>query len=156
MAEETYEWTNGELVLSTDSGRLDFDVIHGFLAHCYWSPGIPMEVVRKAAANSLVFGLYTSDDQIGYARIVTDFARHAYLADVFVLSAHRGQGLGKWMIQCIMSCPSLADVPSVMLGTRDAHGLYAQFGFKAPTDTAGLMFAKHAGMPWRQPDMIEE
>ncbi len=156
LIDEIYEWTRDEYCLSTDRNRLDFDVIHDFLTHCYWCPGIPMDLVHKAADNSLVFGLYARGDQIGYARMVTDFARHAYLADVFVLREHRGQGLGKWMIQCIMSCPSLADVPSVMLATRDAHGLYAQFGFQTPSDTTGQMVSTLAGMPWRQPDLVQE
>lgn len=156
MIDEVHEWTRDDCCLSTDKSRLDFGVIHDFLAHCYWSPGIPMDLVRKAADNSLVFGLYTNDHQIGYARVVTDFARHAYLADVFVVPEHRGQGLGKWMIECVLSCPSLKDVPAIMLATRDAHGLYEPFGFKTPTDASALMFAQHAGLPWKRADMIRE
>jgi GNAT superfamily N-acetyltransferase len=95
-------------------------------------PGVPFERVQKAADHSLNFGLYYQDKQIGYARIVTDFTRIAYLADVFIIDAYRGRGLSKWLIQVIMDHPDLQHLSRWMLNTRDAHGLYEQFGWTRP------------------------
>lgn len=118
---------------SDDSALLDFDVIHGFLSACYWSPGIPRGVVEKAARNSLSFGVYEraggSSRQVGFARVVTDRATYGYLADVFVLEEARGRGLSKLLMRCIMTHPELQGLRRWMLMTRDAHGLYAQSGF---------------------------
>ncbi|MEK8030842.1 GNAT family N-acetyltransferase [Ideonella sp. DXS29W] len=119
----------GDYAVSTDPARLDFDAIHAYLTRSYWSPGISRELVERAAANSLCFGLYRGDEQVGYARVVTDQATFAYLCDVYVLEAHRGQGLSKWMMQSIQSHPGLQHLRRFMLATRDAHGLYAGFGF---------------------------
>ena len=129
-----------ECFVSGDPELLDFDVIHAFLSTCYWSPGISRALVEKAAAHSLTFGVYDSsrprrpDDprpsQIGYARMITDRATYAYLADVFILDSHRGRGLSKRLMQHIMAHPDLQGIRRMMLMTRDAHGLYAQFGFQ--------------------------
>ena len=116
--------------ISTDPQRLDLDAVHAWLTRSYWSPGIPREVVARAAANSLCFGLHhVTDGQVGYARVVTDRASFAYLCDVYVLEDHRGQGLSKWLLQTILGHPDLQGLRRFMLATRDAHGLYAQFGF---------------------------
>lgn len=118
--------------LSTDPKWLNIDVIHGYLHQAYWSPGIPREVVVRAIQGSLAFGMYTADrQQVGFARVISDKATFAYLADVFILDAHRGKGLGKWLMQQIQQHPELQGLRRWMLGTKDAHGLYAQYGFTA-------------------------
>ncbi len=121
-------------VLSDDPARLDFDAVHAFLTGSYWSPGIPRETVERAAAGSLTVGLYASGGaQIGYARVVTDRATFAYLADVYVLDAHRGRGLGRWMVEQILAHPELRGLRRWLLTTQDAHGLYERLGFvRAP------------------------
>ena len=126
------EWTRGEFTVTTDRARLDRDVILRFLSSSYWAENIPRVTVDKSIDNSLCFGLLAGSRQIGFARVVTDTATFAYLADVFVLPEHRGAGLGKWLIECIVSHPELQGLRRWMLGTRDAHGLYRQFGFTPP------------------------
>ena len=117
--------------ISTDKSKLDFEVIHQFLTQSYWSKNIPLELVKKAAANSLCFGVYYNETQIGYARIISDTTSFAYLADVFIVEEHRGKGLSKWLMQYIIDHPDLQGLRRWMLGTRDAHELYKKFGFKA-------------------------
>ena len=130
------ESRRGEFVISTDRARLDLDVIHGFLTNCYWAKGIPREVVERSIEHSLCFGIYDgSGEQIGFARVISDLATVAYLGDVFVLESHRGRGLSKWMMGCILQHSSLQGLRRWILLTRDAHGLYAKSGFtplKAP------------------------
>jgi GNAT superfamily N-acetyltransferase len=117
--------------ISTDPARLDLDVIHGFLRTAYWSPGVERAVVEKAIRHSLVFGLYAPDGaQVGFGRVVTDRAVFGYLADVFVLPDHRGQGLGVWLVETIVAHPDVQGLRRFILGTADAHGLYARFGFE--------------------------
>src|SRR6188768_3947910 len=126
--------------ISTDTARLDFAVIHAYLTRSYWSPGIPLATVEKAARNSLCFGVYETSTgaQVGFARVVTDHATFAYLCDVYVLEEHRGHGLGKLLMRAVMAHPALTGARRAMLGTRDAHGLYRQFGF-ADAGTGILM-----------------
>ena len=116
--------------ISTDPSRLQLEAIHAYLTRSYWSPGIPIELVARAIANSMCFGLYRGDEQVGFARVVTDKSSFAYLADVYVLEAHRGQGLSKRLVETIQAHPDLQGLRRFMLATRDAHGLYAQFGFR--------------------------
>lgn len=117
--------------ISTDPQRLDINVIHTFLAEdSYWSQGVPRATVERAIANSLCFGVYHANAQIGFARIVTDKSTFALLADVFVLEAHRGKGLSKWLMRCIVEHDELQGLRRFLLLTSDAHGLYGQFGFK--------------------------
>jgi len=126
------EWlhSSGRYVISTDPSRLDLDLVHGVLSTSYWSPGIPKEVVRRAIAGSLAFGVYAiGGRQVGFARVVTDKATFAYLADVFIVEAERGRGLSKWLMGVIVEHADLHDLRRWLLATRDAHGLYAQFGF---------------------------
>ena len=124
------EHQRGEFVISADPARLDLDVIHTFLTNCYWAKGIPREVVERSIEHSLCFGIYhVSGGQIGFARVISDFATIAYLGDVFVLDSHRGRGLCKWMMECIMQHPDLQGLRRWILLTRDAHGLYSKFGF---------------------------
>ncbi|RRA99860.1 GNAT family N-acetyltransferase [Larkinella rosea] len=117
--------------ISTDPSRLQFDVIHDFLAnHSYWATGISRETLQKQMDNStLHFGLYDGDNQIGYAQVLTNFTSFAYLGNVFVLEKYRGQGLSKWLMATVMAHPDLQVIRRWLLATRDAHGLYKQFGF---------------------------
>ncbi|HZS06927.1 MAG TPA: GNAT family N-acetyltransferase [Blastocatellia bacterium] len=115
--------------VSTDKSRLDIEVIHRFLFGSYWAEGVPIEVVRKSVENSLRFGVYDGESQVGFARIISDFATYAYLADVFILESHRGRGLAKLLMKEIMNHPELQGLRRFALATRDAHGLYRQFGF---------------------------
>lgn len=127
--------------ISTEQARLDIDAMHAFLTRCYWSPGIPLATVERAARNSLCFGLYekSSGKQVGLTRVVTDHATFAYLCDVYVLEEHRGHGLGKFLMRAVMAHPALTGARRTMLGTRDAHGLYAQYGFRQPPDDGVIM-----------------
>lgn len=127
--------------ISTDPARLDIDAMHAYLSRSYWSPGIPRETVERAARHSLCFGAYerASGRQVGLARVVTDHATFAYLCDVYVLEEHRGHGLGKRLMDAVMAHPALTGARRAMLGTRDAHGLYARHGFQAPPDDGVLM-----------------
>jgi GNAT superfamily N-acetyltransferase len=125
----TNEWQRGEYVISTDKEQLDLDVIHGFLTTSYWAEGIPLETVKRAIEHSFTFGLYQTDQQIGFARLVTDYTTFAYLADVFILEPFRKQGLSKWLLTVIMEHPDLQGLRRWLLGTKDAHELYRQFGF---------------------------
>jgi GNAT superfamily N-acetyltransferase len=127
--------------ISTDPSRLDVDAMHAYLTRSYWSPGIPRETVERAARHSLCFGVYerASGAQVGLARVVTDHATFAYLCDVYVLEEHRGHGLGKRLIEEVMAHPALTGARRAMLATRDAHGLYARHGFRAPPDDGVLL-----------------
>ncbi|MBH8554391.1 GNAT family N-acetyltransferase [Nostocaceae cyanobacterium CENA357] len=123
------EWLQGEYSISTDVSKLDLNVIHQFLANSYWAKGLTFEVLQTSIQNSLVFGLYKGKQQIGFARLTTDYATFAYVADVFVLEPFRGQGLGKWLIETIVSYPELQGLRRWLLATQDAHELYRKFGF---------------------------
>src|SRR5947207_15125235 len=125
----THEWRRDPYIISTDKARLDITGIHGFLTWSYWSEGISMARVSKAIDNSLNFGLYKGDEQIGFARLVTDYATFAYLADVFVLEPYRGLGLSKWLMEVIVAHPELQGLRRWLLGTKDAHALYSKVGF---------------------------
>jgi GNAT superfamily N-acetyltransferase len=130
------EFRLGEFLISTDRERLSLDVVHGFLTNCYWAKGIPREVVARSIEHSLCFGVYDGGGrQVGFARVVSDFATVAYLGDVFVLESHRGRGLSKWLMECIVRHPGLQNLRRWILLTRDAHRLYSKYGFtplKAP------------------------
>jgi GNAT superfamily N-acetyltransferase len=119
-----------EFEISTDAARVDVAAVHSFLTNSYWAAGIPLETVAQSIQNSLCFGIYRGQEQIGFARVITDRATFAYLADVFVLAAFRGRGLAKWLMHCILSHPDLQGLRRWSLITRDAHGLYQEFGFQ--------------------------
>jgi GNAT superfamily N-acetyltransferase len=130
----------GEYEISTDPARLDRPLIHAFLSErAYWSIGVPRTVVERAIEHSLCFGLYRAGRQIGFARVVTDRATFAYLADVFMLPEERGGGLSKWLIEAILRHPDLQGLRRWLLATRDAHGLYARFGFASLASPARFM-----------------
>jgi GNAT superfamily N-acetyltransferase len=161
------EFRRGEFLISTDPARLDLEMIHGFLTTCYWANGIPREVVARSIEHSLCFGVYDGaggkspslgkdarDEvpsplaQVGFARVVSDFATVAYLGDVFVLESYRERGLGKWLMEFIMQHPMLQGLRRWILVTRDAHGLYSQFGFAPVT-------APERYMELHQPDVYQ-
>ncbi|MFN7888970.1 MAG: GNAT family N-acetyltransferase [Pirellula sp.] len=125
--------------ISCDRDKLDLGVVHGFLSTSYWSPSLPIEVLRRAIAGSLCFGLYHGNAQVGFARVVTDKATFAYLCDVFVLEEHRGKKLGRWLMESVASHPDLQGLRRFVLVTRDAHGLYDQFGFRPLSRPEGYM-----------------
>ncbi len=119
-----------EFLITTDPARLNIDFIHSYLTRSYWSEGISREIVERGIANSLCFGVYEGDQQVGFARVITDYATFAYLADVFIIESHRGNGLSKFLMECIINDSRLQGLRRWVLGTRDAHDLYAQYGFK--------------------------
>jgi len=139
-------WRRDGFTIDTDRARVDLDVVHGFLTTCYWSPGIPREVVKRAIEGALCFGIFhegardgdagdpdarPGGEQVGFARVITDGATFAYLADVFVLEPWRGRGLSKWLMECVTGHPDLQGLRRWMLATRDAHELYRRYGFTA-------------------------
>lgn len=131
--------TIGDYEISTDAARVDVDAVHAYLARSYWAEGIPKEVVARAIANSLCFSLFDRGAQIGFARVVTDRATFAYLCDVYVLEAYRGQGLAKRLVDEATRHPDLAGVRRFVLVTRDAQSLYEPFMFKAPANSGQYM-----------------
>jgi GNAT superfamily N-acetyltransferase len=133
------EWTRDGFVISTDPSRLDRETVHRFLAGSYWAPGIPRAVVDRSIEHSIAFGLYEGAAQVGFARVVTDRATFAYLADVFVLESHRGRGLARWLMDSIRGHPDLQGLRRWLLATRDAHGLYRRCGFRAVEDASRYM-----------------
>jgi GNAT superfamily N-acetyltransferase len=118
------------ITISTNKSLLDPSVIHGFLTNSYWAKGIPYENVEIRLKNALCFGVYDGENQIGFARVISDYESFAYLADVFILETHRGQGLAKRLMQTVFAHPDLQNLRRIMLATADAHGLYRQYGFK--------------------------
>lgn len=125
----TRGWQRDGYLISTNASMLDLEVVHGYLSRSYWAAGVPEDVVRRSIENSLCFGVYRGEEQAGFARVVTDRATFAYLADVFVLEEHRGQGIGKWLVEVILSHPELKGLRRWMLATRDAHDLYRRYAF---------------------------
>ena len=145
-----YEEQKGDFLISTENKRFDIASIHRFLAYeSYWSKDIPLPIVQKAVSNSLCFGVFKGDEQIGFARVVTDYVTFAWLADVFIHQEYRGMGLSKWMLEFIMDHPDLQVLRRWMLATRDAHGLYERYGFKPVANPERLM-ENH------QPDVFED
>jgi len=133
------EWKRDRYTISTDRARLDREAIHGFLRNSYWAKEIPRTVVDRSIDNALCFGVYDGPTQVGFARVISDFATFAYLGDVFVLESHRGRGLSKWLMEVILGHPDLQGLRRWSLATRDAHGLYERFGFRRPSNPDRLM-----------------
>jgi GNAT superfamily N-acetyltransferase len=142
---EHYEVKKENYFISTDNSKLNVDMIHNFLSEeSYWAKGIPRAVVEKSIINSLCFGVYCNDEQVGFARLVTDKATFAYLGDVFILPKHRGKGLSKFLMQTIHAHPELQNLRRWWLGTKDAHRLYEQFGWiRITEDVAKRFMQKH-------------
>jgi GNAT superfamily N-acetyltransferase len=128
---KTVERSLGAYLISSDPARLDLDAIYAYLSgESYWARGRPRDQIVRGIENSVPFGVYREGEQVGFARIVTDYATFAWLADVYVLAQHRGQGLGKALIEAVIEHPAVAPLPRVVLATLDAHGLYERYGFK--------------------------
>jgi GNAT superfamily N-acetyltransferase len=125
---------------------LDLAAIHDFLTHCYWSEGIPRSTVERAMKNSLCFGLFDAGKQVGFARVISDYATYAYLCDVYVLEPYRGKGLGTWLMSCVMKHPELQGLRRFTLLTRDAHGLYRKFGFSESKNPSRYMEIHDSGV----------
>jgi GNAT superfamily N-acetyltransferase len=133
---KTYEVRGEDLLISDDPSLLDHALIHRFLSErSYWAKGVSREVVDRSIEHSLCFGVYYDSRQLGFARVVSDFATFAWLADVFVIEEQRGRGLSKRLVAAVLKRPRLQSLRRFMLGTLDAHGLYAQFGF-APIEAS--------------------
>ena len=129
----------GACFVTTDPAEIDREIVYGFLSQSYWAKGIPRDVLERAIANSLCFSLFDGDAQVGFARVATDRATFAYLADVFVLPTHRGRGLSKLLMETIIAHPDLQGLRRWVLITRDAHGLYARYGWKPLAKVDGYM-----------------
>ena len=126
------QWTKEKYLITTDAAKVDIDVVHQYLSEqSYWAKGIPRETVTRSLRHSLCFSMLDEDALIGFARVVSDHATVAYVGDVFVLPAHRGQGLSTWLMECITAHPDLQGLRRWLLATTDAHGLYAKFEFTA-------------------------
>jgi ribosomal protein S18 acetylase RimI-like enzyme len=137
---EIQSFERNGFAVSTDRQRLDPIAIHDYLCNrSYWAEGRPLETVRRSLANSLCFGLYDQDRQIGLARVVTDYATYGYMCDVYVLEDYRGKGLGKWLVECVMAHPALQNLRKFSLATRDAQELYRRFGFTEIEDPKRYM-----------------
>jgi len=132
-------WDVGACEIDTDKARLDLTLIHGFLARSHWAAAIPFAVVKRAIDHSLSFELYRGASQIGFARIVTDHATFAYLADVFVVEPERGKGLGRHLVETILAHPELQGLRRWLLVTRDAQNLYQRCGFETPPDSYSFL-----------------
>ncbi|TDH29290.1 N-acetyltransferase [Segetibacter sp. 3557_3] len=128
-------WQRNGFTIDTNKDQLDLNYIHEFLStQSYWAEQIPFDIVRRSVEGSRCFGVYRNEKQVGFARLISDAATFAYLADVFIDASHRGQGLGKWLMEVILGHPDVQDVRGIMLGTKDAHSLYQKFGFTAIDD----------------------
>jgi GNAT superfamily N-acetyltransferase len=125
--------------ISTAQSQLQLDIIHNFLKTSYWGKGITFEKVKRATENSLCFGMYYKNKQMGFARVITDYTSFAYIADVFILKEHRGKGLSKWLMKTILDYPELKTIGKWALRTKDAHSLYSRFGFTTPEHPESYM-----------------
>lgn len=123
------KWQQDQFTITDDQQLLDISLIHNFLHDSYWAKGIPLEILARALENSLCFGLFHNDKQIGFGRAITDRATFAYLSDVFIVEGYRDRGLRKWLVSCILQHPDLQGLRRWLLATLDAHGLYQHHGF---------------------------
>ena len=123
------DFIKDKFYISTEKEKMDIDLIHSFLTRSYWAEGISKEIIKRSIEGALCFGVFENDQQVGFARMITDKATFAYLADVFIIDEYRGLGLSKWLMEVIMSHPDLQGLRRLMLATRDAHELYKKFGF---------------------------
>lgn len=146
MKDEREEWRRDAFTITTDRSQLDHPAIHEFLSRSYWAKGIPREIVDRSIEGSLCFGLFEDARQIGFARVITDSATFAYLADVYVLESHRGRGLATWLMECILAHPDLAGLRRWMLVTRDAHPLYRKVGFRELAHPERIMEMTFSGI----------
>ena len=136
-------FTKDRFYISTEKEKMDIDLIHSFLTRSYWAEGISKEIVRRSIQGALCFGVFENDKQVGFARMITDKATFAYLADVFIIEEYRGLGLSKWLMEFIMSYPDLQGLRRMILATRDAHELYKKFGFTPLNNVDRWMHIHH-------------
>jgi GNAT superfamily N-acetyltransferase len=146
-----FTYRRGSFTITTNPETFDLDVIHRYLTHSYWRRGVPKEHVARAVKHSLAFGLFHDRQQIGFARVVTDYADFAYLSDVFVLESYQGQGLGYWLVDCILNCPTLQGLGKIALDTVDAQEFYRKFGFSELIHCDNHMQLRFQ-RPWFIPD----
>ena len=125
------EYQKDDFVITTDKGKIDTAYVHQFLTNCYWAQNIPYENVQRRIDGAICFGLFHQQQQVGFARVITDEESFAYLADVFIDEQYRGKGLSKWLMEVVLSYPTFQGFRRFILATRDAHGLYEQYGFKS-------------------------
>ncbi len=126
--------------ITTDKTKINIDIVYNYLCNeSYWAKNIPLDIVKKGIENSVCFSIFYKEEQIGFARVITDKATFGYLADVFIIDEHKGKGLSKWLMQTILDHEELQGFRGWMLGTKDAHGLYEKFGFKLTNDTTRIM-----------------
>lgn len=144
------EWAKGDFLISCDPVKQDVAVIHGYLTSSYWAKGIPLDTVKRSLQGALCFALLHQGRQVGFARVITDSATIAYLGDVFVLPECRGQGLSKWLMECVLAHPQLQGLRRWILATADAHGLYEKYGFTALKSPDRFMEKHDAGVYIRQ------
>lgn len=133
------EYCKEEFLISTNKMKIQTDIVYSFLTKSYWAEGISFDTVKKSIKNSMCFGVYHNNKQIGFARVITDYTRLAYLCDIFIIEEYRGRRLSKWLMETILSHSKLKNIKSWMLSTKDAHGLYEKFGFKIPEDPKRVM-----------------
>jgi len=143
------DFVKDRFYISTEKEKMDIEVIHSFLTRSYWAEGISKEIIRRSIEGALCFGVFENDKQVGFARMITDKATFAYLADVFIIDEYRGLGLSKWLMELIMSHPDLQGLRRMMLATRDAHELYKKFGFTPLNNVDRWMHIHH-------PDVYKE
>ncbi len=145
------EWNREQYTISTDKSKLDVRMIHHFLyTTAYWATGRPMDIVRKSIEHSLCFGLYDSESQVGFSRLVTDYATFGWLCDVFILPSHRGRGLGKWLVECIMEHPDVRFLRRIILSSRDAQEFYQKAGGFQPLLYPNNWMEKFTDAPFRK------
>jgi len=144
------EWAKDDFLITTDNNKIDVNYVHWFLTHSYWAEGIPIETVERSIKGSMCFSVIYLNHQVGFARVITDKATFAYMADVFIDENFRGRGLSKWLMEVITTHPDLQGLRRFMLATRDAHGLYSQFGFTPLTNTDRWMQI-HSPDVYKQP-----
>jgi len=150
---DVIEYRRAGYLISTDPSRLNLDFIHQYLSQeSYWAAGRSMEIVKKSVHHSLCFGVYSSEEQVGFARIVSDYATFAWLCDVFIDNSRRGQNLGKWLVECVVSHPDLQAVRRILLATRDAHELYRRYGGFEPLRSPDRWMERlHPAQPMTNP-----
>jgi GNAT superfamily N-acetyltransferase len=144
LSDDSTEWRRGDFVISTDRARLDLDFIHAFLNETYWAANIPRALMERSFQHSMPFGLYqrlegATERQVGFARVITDYATFGYVADVLVDEAYRGRGLAVWLMDTILAHPDLQGFRNWMLMTRDAQGVYEKSGFVVTTRPLNTM-----------------
>lgn len=129
--EKIINYTKGGFTVTTDKEKIDIDILHNFFNKSYWANGRTKQTIIASIENSLCFSMFKGEKQIGFARVITDYATFAYLCDVYIEEDYRGNGLGIWMLECILNYPNLLDLKKWLLATRDAHELYRKFGFSS-------------------------